>query len=631
MKVEETELALLPRVRAATGDVIVSNLMPVHRIRISIGILCLVLLIGGCASLGQQPACPAGRVENVCIPENAIEDANVSRSYESRTWVKQNKLEADPIKLGMEAEIPIQGVYAKLLGPSQEDGLRSLATKIWMIEHAEHTIDAAYYIFKRDLVGRAMLGALCNAVKRGVDVRLMVDSIGSLHPTHSYLKSLINCSNSAGFMRNDSGQVTNKRARAQVIIFNALSKVFISFNRRSHDKIMVIDGHYPDKAVVLTGGRNVSLDYYGIMADGSPDPTTFKDLEILIKPGANRHSEKYTVGSGAEIYLTLIYLNKGNKFLTSWTPYETEAEKSQQALRILRGFDSFRNSYSEMDSYMAEGFFETDVRLAHEFGNLQSINVVEGFASNLDSNPNSIVGLMNSVDIEDDSTKNIYIVSPYLFMPKYTTSSGEVLYDGKDHLDAWLARDPERKIEIITNSVITSDNFLAQSIIDIEMAPRVLLTEDLIKIWEGDTEEGETNPEVIESDLWKKLIANPRIKFYQLGKLDSEILGGDKYYGKLHAKFVVTDLVGFVGTTNLDYRSRLYNNEMGYFFNGEKLRDELTGIFEALKKDSYLWGTPEWLEMRQKLRLIGGSKGRSTYKQRKTYKRLRFYGLKWQI
>lgn len=622
---------MLSSAPAATGNVVVSNLMLVHRIRISIRILCLVLLIGGCTSLGQQLDCPAGQAGNVCIPENALEDAKVSRSYESRTWVKHSKLEVDPIKLGMEAEIPTQGVYAKLLGPSQEDALRSLATKIWMIEHAEHTIDAAYFIFTRDLVGRAMLGALCNAVKRGVDVRLMVDSIGSLHPTHSYLKSLINCSKSGGFMRNSSGQVTNKRARAQVVIFNALSKIFIRFNRRSHDKIMVIDGHYPDKAVVLTGGRNVSLDYYGFMADGSPDPTTFKDLEILIKPGASRHSEKYNVGSGAEIYMTLIYLNKGNKFLTSWIPYKTQAEKSQEALSILHGFDGFRNSYSEMDSYMAEEFFETDVRLAHEFGNLRSINVVDGFASNLDSNPNSIVGLMNSVEIEDDSTKKIYIVSPYLFMPKYTTSSGEVLYDGKDRLDAWLAADPERKIEIITNSVITSDNFLAQSIIDIEMVPRMLLTKDLRKIWEGDTSEGENNPEVIESDLWNKLIGNPRIKVYQLGKLDSEILGGDKYYGKLHAKFVLTDLVGFVGTTNLDYRSRLYNNEMGYFFNGEKLRDELTGIFEALKKDSYLWGTPQWLEMRQKLRLIGGSKGRSTDSQRKTYKRLRFFGLKWQI
>jgi len=28
--------------------------------------------------------------------------------------------------------------------------------------------------------------------------------------------------------------------------------------------MLVIDGHYPDRAIVLTGGRNVPRDYYGI-------------------------------------------------------------------------------------------------------------------------------------------------------------------------------------------------------------------------------------------------------------------------------------------------------------------------------------------------------------------------------
>jgi hypothetical protein len=235
-----------------------------QKISIHTRVFALVLFISGCATLDQQASCPAGQVGSACIPADAIEDASVSRSYEARTWIAPVDLEVDPIKLGMEAKIPILGAQAKFLGPSQEDGLRSLAAKIWMIDHAEHTIDATYYIFSRDLVGRALIGALCNAVERGVDVRLMVDSAGSWHPTHPYLKSLINCSDKAGFMRNADGQVTNKRARAQVLIFNALSKLTASMNRRSHDKMLVIDGHYPDKAIVLTGGRNVSLDYYGI-------------------------------------------------------------------------------------------------------------------------------------------------------------------------------------------------------------------------------------------------------------------------------------------------------------------------------------------------------------------------------
>ena len=602
-----------------------------RNLRLYLHLACLTLIISGCASIGQNVACLPGQVDSGCIPIDAVEDSRFTRLHDSRTWVKPADMEIDPIQYGIDAEIPIQGTYAKLLGPSQQDSQRSIAAKIWMIDNAKHTIDAAYYIFKRDLIGKAMIGALCNAVKRGVDVRLMVDSIGSLHPTHGNLKSLVNCSNNAGYMRNESGQVTTKRARAQVVIFNALSKVFVSVNRRSHDKIMVIDGHFPEKAFVMTGGRNISLDYYGLTKDGSIDPDTYKDLEILLRAGPDHYQEKVTVGSGAEIYMTVLYLNPGNKFLNPWFAYRSQAENSQQALATLRGFDNFERHYAEMDSYMVDGFSESEVRLTHELGNLRNSDVVEGFAENLDSNPNSIVGLMNTISQEASGIKTLRMVSPYLFIPEYTTSSGKVLHDGKDDMDAWLAADPERRIEIVTNSVLTSDNFLAQSIIDIEMAPRVLLTDEMRALWEGDTWEGETNPEVVESQEWKKLIANPRIKIYQLGKLDSEQFGGDTHYGKLHAKFVLTDVVAFVGTTNLDYRSRLYNNEMGYFLRGVEVKSQLLEVFEALKQDSYLWGSPEWLEMRDQLRRSGTSKGGWVHRQRKTYNGLRNSWLKWQI
>jgi hypothetical protein len=341
-------------------------------------------------------------------------------------------------------------------------------------------------------------------------------------------------------------------------------------------------------------------------------------------PGHDAYHESFSI---SEEFI----LNNGNKFLTSSTGRKSQAEKSQESLATLRGFERFDQYYREMDSYMTTGFFETNVRLAHELANLQSKKVVENFQENLDSNPNSIVGLLNRIGAEFDALKTIRIVSPYLFMPEYTNSAGEVLHDGKIEIEKWLAADPERTLEVITNSVLTSDNTMAQSIIDINMAPRLLLTDELQKVWEGETWEGETNPEVVESEEWKKLIANPRVKFYELGKLDSEILGGDRYYGKLHAKFILSDHVGFVGTSNFDYRSRLYNNEMGFFFDSDELRGELTAIFEDLKNDSYLWGSPEWLEMRNNLRLVGGKKGKNTYNQRKTYKFLEESGLKWQI
>ena len=86
-----------------------------------------------------------------------------------------------------------------------------------------------------------------------------------------------------------------------------------------------------------------------------------------------------------------------------------------------------------------------------------------------------------------------------------------------------------------------------------------------------------------------------------------------------------------MGTTNLDYRSRLYNNEMGFFFGGEELRQALVREFEMLKSQSYLWGSPEWLEMRANVRALGGIKGHTSTKQRTTFTRLRTTGLHWQF
>jgi phosphatidylserine/phosphatidylglycerophosphate/cardiolipin synthase-like enzyme len=97
----------------------------------------------------------------------------------------------------------------------------------------------------------------------------------------------------------------------------------------------------------------------------------------------------------------------------------------------------------------------------------------------------------------------------------------------------------------------------------------------------------------------------------------------------LHAKFFVENDVGFVGTTNLDYRSRLYNSEMGYYFQSGSLAAELDDAFNYLVERSYLWGSPQWLEMRRKTIDAKGMKGWSTRHQRKIYKTLKTTGLHW--
>ncbi|WP_455374830.1 phospholipase D-like domain-containing protein [Kaarinaea lacus] len=596
--------------------------------------LALPLLATSCADLSHMPS---------TIDESQLKDDFISVNYEYRTWYPPNEVPFDPIGVGKRADIPVNSARTKIIGPTYQDALDSLAAKIWMIENAEYTADLVYYIFKRDTVGYAILGALCNAVKRGVDVRIMVDSLGSIHTDHNELRALETCAEQAGYMKDKHGNLTGQKARVQVVIINAISNVFVRANRRAHDKIIVVDGHVREKALVMTGGRNISVSYYGIHDDGSPDPTAYQDVEIILRPNLSASEEQDTVGDVTVYYYTMLFLHAQNKRLYPLLDdaetesfdhsyeaiYKKEREKAQEKLAFVKNIPEVKASLEKMSTYINEGYRESWVRLAHELGNLTNPKAVTGVEANLERNPNSIQTVASKILDVGNAPQRLRIVSPYYFVARYFDEEGNEIFDGVKEVRKWLSENPDATVELITNSVLTSDNFMAQAVIDMDTAPRLLLSPELLETWLSGLDKGELNPELVESEEWKQMIDNPRIKIYETGKMDSVLIGGDKHYGKLHAKYLIADGYGFVGTTNFDYRSRLFNNEFGFYFKDDDLYQDLVKIFDDLKSKSYRWGTPEWLEMRKKVMEQKGMKASSTRKQRGIFKTLRSTGMEW--
>ena len=614
----------------------------------ALALFAMIWILSGCSSTGENvKAEPYKAAEQLLghLQKGEANDRFMEELYESRTWVPPGAISIDSIELGKNAKIPIQDEEIKLLGPSEEDALRSLALKIWLIEHAAHTIDVVYYIFKSDLAGEAMLGALCNAVQRGVDIRFMVDSIGSISLANRKMMALESCARNGGYLQDVQGKPTQYKARVQTVIFNSMTNTLGWINRRSHDKLLVIDGAFPEKATVITGGRNISLDYYGIREDGSEDPNAYRDLEIVLRHGSNRPANSLTVGNTSETYYSLLFLYEGNKrvrpvypeyaedyvFLPK-DPFIGDRRKAQESLVKLKSYPQIARLLADMPEYMKSGFYRSRVRLAHELANLTNRNVVTQTDSNLEQNPNSIIYLLEVFSKEVDKKNRLRLVSPYLFLARYYDKEGNVVTDNVSDIHQWLAEHPSGKLEIITNSVLTSDNFFAQSIIDMELGPRLLLSKKLKKTWLSGLQSGEMDQTLTESGQWKKQISNPQIFIYQTGRLDAHQLGhGDAHYGKLHAKFIVDGNGGFVGTSNFDYRSRLFNNEMGFFYENRKVDAVLDSFFENLKATSYRWGSPEWLKMRREVMKAGGLKGWSTRNQRGIYKFMQATGLDWLI
>lgn len=564
-----------------------------------------------------------------------MNDGFENMNYDNRTWRPANTLPYDPIEIGERLKTPLTGTRTKPIGAVHQDSVQSLVAKLWLIDNARYTLDLAYYIFKRDTVGYAVLGGLCNAVKRGVDVRLTIDSVGSPHLTHSELKALQTCAEDAGFMLGESGLPTTNKARVQVVIVNAISKVFVRWNRRSHDKLIVMDGHIRDRAVVMTGGRNISIAYYGINTDGTPDLTAYQDMEIILQPGLSESDSRQSVGDSATYYYSLLFLNADNK----WLPPQAvgaaakarnvkQLSKSQDALTFLKALPAVKAGYAQMPAFLIDGYHPATARLAHELGNLTKPSAITDQESNMKDSANSIRRIYQQ-NIEVKKPNRIRVVSPYFFFTRHKDRSGKIVFDGAAAILKLLEDNPDSTFEMVTNSTLTSDNFMAQSVIDMDTAPRMLLSPEMADRWRRGLHRRHVDRALVESPEWRELIDNPRIRIYETGRLDAAEFGGGRIYGKLHAKFMVFDDAGFVGTNNFDYRARLFNNEFGFFYQSAPLSAALNAEFDRYIADSYRWGSPEWLDMRDKLMAQKGAKSRTTRYQRLLYKFARRSGLIW--
>jgi phosphatidylserine/phosphatidylglycerophosphate/cardiolipin synthase-like enzyme len=155
------------------------------------------------------------------------------------------------------------------------------------------------------------------------------------------------------------------------------------------------------------------------------------------------------------------------------------------------------------------------------------------------------------------------------------------------------------------------------------------MTEDMQEQWGSKQDDSELIAELVRSDAWIEMVNHPRLRIYETGKLDDVLFGGHYHHSKLHAKYVIGGSLGFVGTSNFDYRSRLYNSEMGFFFDSQEMVNDLAENTDYLISLSYRWGSPEWLEMRQRLGEMGGAKGYTVRHQRGIYKTIKNTGLMW--
>lgn len=161
------------------------------------------------------------------------------------------------------------------------------------LKNAKKYIHMEYYILRRDMLGKEIIKILEEKAKEGLEVRLLVDSMGSYTITKRYLNN---------FIKNGG--------KFQIFFPGILPHINTRINYRNHRKIVVIDGEYG-----YTGGFNVGDEYINL----DKKVGFWRDTHIRIKGEAvndlnDRFLLDWCYASDEEIYdFSKYYMKEKNE------------------------------------------------------------------------------------------------------------------------------------------------------------------------------------------------------------------------------------------------------------------------------------------------------------------------------
>ncbi|MBP9147654.1 MAG: cardiolipin synthase B [Rhodoferax sp.] len=149
-----------------------------------------------------------------------------------------------------------------------QDGPATYAAMFAAMALAQDHINLESYIFEDDAVGQAFVQVLLKQQRRGVQVNLMVDSVGGINTRKDFFVQLI-------------------EAGVAVLEFNPVNPVLArgdwSPNHRDHRKLLVVDGR-----LAFIGGINISSVYSSgailhRVGKARASPAAWRDTDLQIE------------------------------------------------------------------------------------------------------------------------------------------------------------------------------------------------------------------------------------------------------------------------------------------------------------------------------------------------------------
>ncbi len=405
-------------------------------------------------------------------------------------------------------------------------GLFSLDARVQLIQRARHAVDVQYYVFDDDPSGRLLLLNLHDAAARGVRVRLLVDDLYTT-ATHELLRAFADEPNVEVRLFNPfccaRGGGLATRFAASVLDLGRL-------NHRMHNKLLVADG-----AFAVAGGRNVADDYFmrGSLAN-------FVDMDALITGAVVRE-------------LSGIF----DSYWNSPVVYPVQAVEPapadaaalhrllEQTLDMARQAPPLRLPSTDVLGYGPVGEELDGGRIGLVWGTAMAVAdppdklTRASDAAYADSLAYQALMRIWTADSE------VVLTSPYMIPGPLGIKSFEDLQRRKV------------KITVLTNSLAATDEPLVHTGYS---RYRERLLDAGVDLYELSPTRAQRNK--------------------RLGMFGSSV-------GRLHAKTAVVDRRDvFLGSMNLDPRSRTQNTELGVFVRSPQLAKELLRVVNISKLQS---------------------------------------------
>ena len=393
----------------------------------------------------------------------------------------------------------------------------ALMSRVALADHAQHSLDLQYYIFNNDATGRLMAQRLLVAADRGVRVRLLVDDINAC--------SAIDLLDALDTHPDIEVRLFNPFATKKPSLLSKATQFLLDahrLNRRMHNKSFIADGN-----VAIVGGRNIGDAYFD-----AGDGTSFRDLDLIaIGPVVQQASHAF------------------DEYWNCEAAYPVKAFSGKHAdhydlatLRAQLGHDA--RTFAQSDYAQATLDELPNGASADRPGKWfwGPARLVADQPAKIDAGPEQSQ-LRIGPDIKamtDSAQRELLIISPY-FVP------GD---SGASYLDALAKRGVI--VKVLTNSLASNDE-----------------------------------PAVYAGySRYRRPLLKGGVQLYELrpaaGAPQPATAGGTSSGVSLHAKAVVVDRQQvFIGSMNMDARSKLLNTEMGIIVDSPPLAAAVTRFFDT--------------------------------------------------